>query len=143
MEELPGQSPKIFTVTEAHHVLPQVQPLVEQLQGLRRSIVQTNRQLDELVDKVSRGNGYPIQSLRVQIKDATEHLLRLVQAFQSALKQLENFGCILKDLETGLVDFYYVRHGELILLCWKLGENRIQFWHSLEGGYQARQPLDE
>jgi hypothetical protein len=141
MEESQGQPPKTFTLSEANALLPQVRLLVEQLQGLQRSIVQTNQQLDEVVGKLSAGNGYPIRSLKGQILDSTKHQLQLIEAFQSALKQLEDLGCLVKDLNTGLIDFYTVRDGDLVFLCWKLGEERIRFWHTLEDGYAGRQPL--
>ena len=134
--------PKTFTVAEANALLPQVIPLIEQLQGLQRSIQQTAQQLNEAVEKVTAGNGYPIQSLKAKIRELTEHQLQLVEAFQSALAQLEELGATLKDLNIGLVDFQGLRGGEPIFLCWKIGEDRIRFWHTLEVGYAGRQPLD-
>ena len=135
-------SPRTFTVSEANALLPQVIPLIEQLQGIQRSIAQTNQQLGEAVEKLSQGNGYPIQSLKEQIKTLTTHQLQLVEAFQSVVAQVEEYGCLVKDLNLGLVDFYGMRDGELICLCWKLGEDRIRYWHALETGYAGRQPLE-
>jgi hypothetical protein len=134
--------PKTFTVAEANALLPKAIPLIEQLQGIHRSIQQTTEQLNEAVAKVTAGNGYPIQSLKAKIQELTEHQLQLVEAFQSALAQLEDLGVMLKDLTIGLVDFYSLRDGQPILLCWKLGEDRIRFWHTLEAGYAGRQPLE-
>jgi len=142
MGEAADPSPKIFTVAEANALLPKIKPLIEQLQGLQRSIVETNTRLDDAVRKVSAGNGYPIASLKEQIKDMTKHQLQLIEAFQSALKQLEGVGCLLKDLNSGLIDFYSVRDNQPVFLCWKLGEDRIRFWHTLEDGYPGRQPLE-
>ncbi len=142
MDASPDQSPKTFTVDEANTLLPHVKPLIERLQGLQRSIAQTSQQLDERVRKVSAGNGYPIPSLQQEIKDLTAQQLRLLEQFQSALKGLEELGCWLKDLNAGLIDFYGLRDGELILLCWKLGEDRIRFWHTPEAGFAGRQSLE-
>ena len=51
---------------------------------------------------------------------------------------------MLKDLESGLVDFYGERAGTMICLCWRLGEAlRVQYWHTLEGGFAGRQPIDD
>ncbi len=59
------------------------------------------------------------------------------------MTQLHASGAMLKDLETGLVDFYGKRGGEVILLCWRMGEAlRIAYWHTLEGGFAGRQPVD-
>ena len=117
-------------------------PLVSQLQSLMRSITETAHQLDEATGKLAHGNGYPLQEIRQEIERLTKHQLDLVEAFQSAFKQLEGLGCVLKDLSQGLVDFYTMRQAELVFLCWRLGEERIQFWHDLESGFTGRQPLD-
>ena len=143
MDDAPEQPPKTFTADEAQALLPRVIPLIQQLQGLQRSIIETNKQLDETVAKVAGGNGYPIQSLKERIQHLTTHQLQLIEAFHSALKELEALGCMLKDPSAGLADFYSLRGSELVFLCWKLGETRIEFWHTLEGGYAGRQPLDD
>jgi len=142
MEAPQGQSPKTFTVSEANALLPAVIPKIEQLQGLQRSIVQTNQQLDELVAKLAAGNGYPLTAIKDRIRELTQHQLQLIEAFQSALQSLGEMGCQLKDLQEGLVDFYGIQRGELVFLCWKLGEERIRFWHTLEDGFSGRQPLE-
>ncbi len=135
------QPDKIFSVEEANQLLPRIVPLVQQLQGLQRSIINTNTQLDEAVHKLAASNGYPIQEIRKQITELTKHQLHLIEAFQSALQQLESLGCLLKDLNQGLMDLYSHREGELVFLCWRLGEERVQFWHHLEDGFAGRQPL--
>ena len=142
MPESPHDPPKTFTRSEANALLPAIRPLVEQLQALQRSIVRTNQQLDEAVRKLSQGNGYPIESVKEEIHTLTTHQLQLVEAFQSALEQLERASVMLKDVVTGLVDFYGVLDGKLICLCWKLGEEGIQFWHTLEDGFAGRRPFD-
>lgn len=142
MGDSPNPPPKTLTVSEANALLPTVRPLLQQLQGLQRSIVQTNQRLDELVAKLATGNGYPIQAIKQHVQELTKHQLQLLEAFQSALQQLEVLGCMLKDLDIGLVDFYSLRDGQLIFLCWKLEEERVRFWHTLEDGYAGRQLLD-
>lgn len=134
-------APKSFSVEEANQLLPRVRPLVEQLQALHASVLKTNQQLDEAVRKLAQGNGYPIRDIRTQIADLTRHQLQLVEAFQSALQQLEDLGGVLKDLQMGLVDFYSLREEEVVFLCWRAGEERIGFWHRLEDGFAGRQPL--
>ena len=140
MPDAPDQ-PKTLTASEANALLLKVQPLVEQLQRFQRSIIQTNHQLDEAVRKLAAGNGYPIQEVREEIHRLTAHQLKLIEAFQSALKQLEELGAFVKDVGKGLIDFYSLRDNELVCLCWKLGEEHVQFWHTLESGFAGRQPL--
>ncbi len=61
---------------------------------------------------------------------------------QKALVQIQETGCLVKDLEIGLVDFPSLRDGEEVYLCWKLGEERIAFYHSIHEGFAGRKPLD-
>ncbi len=138
---LSGEPEQLFTVSEADALLPKVTTLLEQLKGLQRSIAETGRTIDDTNRKLSSGNGHSAQAIREKVAQLTQHQLQLTEAFQSALKQLEDLGVLLKDLDQGLVDFYARRDGKLVFLCWRLGEERIRFWHTLEGGVAARQPL--
>lgn len=141
MSSQPDRPSKLFTPEGADEALARVRPLVKQLQGLQQSIVTTNQQLDDAVAKLAAGNGYPVQQIKQQVATLTQHQLQLVEAFHSALQQLEAIGCLLKDLGQGLVDFYTMRDGEVVFLCWRAGEDRIRFWHSLDAGVAGRQPL--
>ena len=141
-DEEQAKAQKIFTPSEANALLPQVKVLLEQLQQLHRSILKTNQQLDERVSQLAQGNGYPHLSIKEQVKTLTTHQMQLIEAFESALKQLECLGCVLKDLSVGLVDFYTLRDGQQMCLCWRSGEEQIRYWHSLEEGYAGRQPID-
>ena len=62
------------------------------------------------------------------------------------LKQmLENFqeiGCVVKDLDIGLVDFPALYHGKEVYLCWRLGETDIGFWHPVDDGFAGRRAID-
>lgn len=64
-------------------------------------------------------------------------------SFSACLKQIERWGVVLRDIESGICDFMGERDGEEVCLCWKLGEERIDFWHRPEDGFAGRQPLDD
>jgi len=132
---------QILTVEEANQRLPKATQLVEQIQGIQHSLLNTNHALDEAVQKLAQGNGYPLQELKQQVEDLTKHQLHLIEALHSTIQQLENLGGYLKDVTMGLVDFCGMRDGELIWLCWRLGEEQIRFWHGLEEGFAGRQPI--
>ncbi|HEY1965021.1 MAG TPA: DUF2203 domain-containing protein, partial [Acidobacteriaceae bacterium] len=67
----------------------------------------------------------------------------LVERAKEALAEIDSIGVQVKDLDTGLLDFPCRVDGELVLLCWRRGESRIEYWHTLEAGFRGRQPLDE
>ena len=134
---------RLFTPEEANQLLPRIIPLIEQLQGLQQSISKTTQELNQHVRKLSQGNGYPLQEIQKHVEELTRHQLDLLEAFSSALQQLEDLGAVIKDLSQGLVDFYAMHGSELVYLCWKLGEDRVKFWHSMEAGFAGRRPLEE
>ena len=55
--------------------------------------------------------------------------------------RLKSEGIEVKDLESGLVDFYGLEDGEVVFLCWQFGESRVVAWHSVDTGFSDRQPL--
>lgn len=135
------QPSKLFTVSEANELLEHVRPLVEQLQRLQDSILQLSRRLDSRRDKISAGNGYPANGLQGRIEDLSDKQRRLIKQFDAGLVDLEELGGVLKDLGQGLVDFYSLRDGDMVFLCWRLGEPEVAFWHSLDTGFASRQPV--
>jgi hypothetical protein len=68
---------------------------------------------------------------------------KLAEQLARTIDEIQKTGCLVKDLETGLVDFPSQREGEDVYLCWKLGEPRIGFWHGIEEGFAGRKPLDD
>jgi hypothetical protein len=65
-----------------------------------------------------------------------------MQTAKDSLAEIDAIGVQVKDLDTGLLDFPCLIDGETVLLCWKMGERRIEFWHTLDAGFRGRQPLD-
>jgi hypothetical protein len=136
-------APKTLTLSEANALLPNIRPLLEQLQTLQTTIAESSRQLGKRAEHGAAGNGFSSAENKQRIQDGTKRQLQLIEAFQDILKRLEGVGCVIKDLSIGLVDFYSIRNGELVFLCWKLEEDQIRFWHALDTGYAGRRSLDE
>ena len=143
MTDIPEPEPKILSLVEANAKLPQVIQVVEHLQQLQQAIGESRRHCKELTTKLAGGNGHSQTALKDQLSAVIARQDQVIAEMRSALLQLAELGALLKDLEVGLVDFYGQRAGEPILLCWKFGEEeRIRFWHTLEGGFVGRQPVD-
>jgi hypothetical protein len=58
------------------------------------------------------------------------------------MNRIEAYGCIVKDIDLGLVDFPSMRDGRPVYLCWKAGETRITQWHGMDEGFSERKPLE-
>ena len=144
MPTIPDSNPKVLTLAEANAALPQVIQLVERLQQLQRAILDHEQQREELTSKLAGGNGHSKTALQDQLHAGIARYDQLVAEGEATFNQLSTCGAMLKDLESGLVDFYGERAGQPIFLCWRLGEEmRVQYWHTLEGGFAGRQPVDD
>lgn len=126
-----------FTREEAEALLPQITVVLLKIQENRKAIQQSEEELGVLrAHAHSNGNALHEQMMRVQ-KELARHL----QTLQGLVNELNDFGCELKDPDTGLIDFLSLRNGREMYLCWRLGEERINFWHHLNAGFAGRQPL--
>ena len=144
MTTTPESTPEILTLAEANAALPHVDQMIEQLQGLQREMADGEAQRKELAKQLTWGHGHARTAVQDQLHAGTARKDQLVAAAEATFHALSACGAMLKNLETGLVDFYGERDGDIILLCWQLGEaQRIEYWHTLEGGFAGRQPVDE
>ena len=125
----------LFTVERANRRLPLVRKIVEDVVRQHRLWREKILELD-LVASTARA-GEPRERAEELERDA-QALAREIDGFQ---QELERLGILLKDRRLGLVDFPGEMNGRQILLCWRLGEPEVQFWHELDAGYAGRQPL--
>lgn len=129
---------RYFTLGEAEALLPRITPLLEEIQRLRGEYLAAEEQLEALQDKL-QGNGHVLQPKAQQAREATA---RAAQGIQRATAAINELGVLVKDLETGLVDFPAQRQGREVYLCWRLGESGIGWWHPTDTGFSGRQPMD-
>ena len=126
---------KIFKLEEANALVPVIRPALDKLVRRRRDLAIALLEAD-----VARAFGTePSQGrdplvLRRDARELQEQMLGLVEMIQ-------RHGCIVKDIDLGLVDFPALRGGQLVNLCWKLGEPEVKYWHGIEEGFAARKPL--
>jgi hypothetical protein len=129
---------RIFTPDEANAALPELRPLVEELVAAKRALDEAQAGADELSARISgNGGGLPPAEL-AEVHDLVN--LRAA-ALAAVLEQTQGLGVVVKDLDSGLVDFPSVRDGQDVLLCWQLGEEEVGFWHSYEDGFAGRRPI--
>jgi hypothetical protein len=127
-----------FTPEEANAELEHVRPLVEQLVATRQEHAAALERQEELEQKIhGNGGGIPPAELAqaaAEVDGVARRLARLVD-------EITGHGAQVKDLDSGLIDFPALRHGETVLLCWQLGEDEIAWWHREEDGFAGRRPL--
>jgi hypothetical protein len=127
-----------FTPEEANAALAEVRPLVERMVTLRRAHVEALTRQEELEGHI-RGNGGGIPP--AELAGAAAEVDREARELASVIDELVEHGVQVKDIDDGLIDFPALRQGETVLLCWRLGEDEVAYWHTLEGGFAGRRPL--
>jgi hypothetical protein len=129
--------PRTFTLEEANALLPRLRDLLAEMQEGRGALERVNHELAEMA-RAASGDGHLLVARVSRKRQEAQGLTDRLNALQTELNEL---GCELKGLEEGLIDFPAERDGRTVYLCWKLGEERIGYWHDVEGGFAGRQPL--
>ena len=127
-----------FTPEEANAALDEVRPLVEKMVAHRQAHVTALARQEELEGHI-RGNGGGIPP--AELAETAAEVEREARELARAIDAVVELGVQVKDIDEGLVDFPALRRGETVLLCWKLGEAGIGFWHTIEDGFAGRRPL--
>jgi hypothetical protein len=127
-----------FTPEEANAALEQVRPLVEQLVATRHEHALALEGQEELERKI-RGNGGGIPP--AELASATAEVDAIARRLARLVDEITTHGAQVKDLDTGLVDFPALHRGETVLLCWRLGEDEVAWWHRIDDGFAGRHPL--
>jgi len=128
---------KIFSVEEINRLLPKLSTDLEMLRSQKEELLLLQAHIDaaELIAEAKD----PKQA--DDLKSQVDAYQRKVQSFYLKMESIESAGALIKDIDAGLIDFYSMRQDRLIFLCWKLGEESVQFWHEIEDGFAGRQPL--
>jgi len=134
------EGPRFFTVEEANELVSALEiefgriararaelgPLIEALGGADAAVA------------ILHDGGEPPPG---RDRDA-DRLRRLASEISDSVERVNDLGCLVKDLELGLVDFYALQEGEPVFLCWQFGEPTVAHWHGIDEGYAARKPLE-
>lgn len=131
---------KLFSLREAERVRVQLEPILIEAIESRRKLGDLDEKLGRLAERIQRSGGLMVSyedaaKLRIERNSVEENV-------REALERIHSTGCIVKDLEVGLLDFPARIEGEDVYLCWKLGEDRIRFYHRQDEGFAGRKPID-
>jgi hypothetical protein len=132
---------KTFTIDEAQSLLPVLESLMKRAMEGRRSAEKAESGLAGVAQRIyfsggMRVNGPDIAKQRAELET---HLKQV----RETIAEIDAIGVQVKDLDSGLLDFPCRIDDEVVLLCWRVGEPAIEHWHTMEAGFQGRQPVDE
>lgn len=130
---------KLFSPEKANALIPKVAPLVEELWCKRRDLA-----IKLLETETALRGVEPSPPIRMAVPRSpfvpsrfSEQKAEIVRI----INRIEAYGCLLKDVDLGLLDFPSMREGRAVYLCWKAGEPEITSWHPMDEGYSSRRPL--
>lgn len=124
-------SMKYFTVEEANALIPTVEPLLKKVLDRRARVSYTAQREQTLLSDFQSNIGSVATS--TMVKDFLE--------IEALLDEIRSYGCTVKDINAGLLDFLSDRNGRDVFLCWKYGEPEVSYFHELHTGFQGRQPI--
>jgi len=125
---------------QAEKVLPDVASAIRAAISLKAEYERMETEMQSFSQRVAVMGGVRVD--RGQMMEQKNCREETALAFKQAIERVNEFGCLVKDLDIGLIDFPTLFEGEEVYLCWKLGEAGIQFWHGVHEGFRGRKPID-
>jgi hypothetical protein len=132
--------PRYFTLRQAELLLPEVGRLLDGALRAKQRYEELDGELKEVARSVFLAGGMRLDPARLGALKEERDVM--ADALREPLESIANLGVLIKDLDIGLVDFPTLYRGREVLLCWRLGEEGISFWHGLEEGFRGRKPID-
>ena len=134
-------SNRTFTLQDAQMLLPTLESLLRTAINSKKLIEDVDTEMQDLAHRVFLNGGTLVNVVEVARRKAERE--KAVQRAKDAIAEIHATGVQVKDIDIGLLDFPCKVEGEILLLCWKLGEEKITHWHSTEEGFAGRKPIDE
>jgi len=132
---------KRFTLSEAESLIPQVEPLLREGIAMKAEFQAAERALQSINERIIFAGGMLMD--RTTAIEARSRREVSSARLKSIVHQVQDLGCVIKDLDIGLIDFPTEFGGTEVYLCWKLGEEGIGFWHGVEEGFRGRKAIDD
>jgi hypothetical protein len=132
---------KRFTLDEAQRLLPEVERLLRSAIEARESYQQAEQAIQAMNERIMLRGGVILD--REKALEAKTRREQSAAVLRNAIESVHQMGCLVKDLDTGLVDFPTTFRGVEVYLCWKLGERGIEFWHGVDEGFRGRKSIDQ
>jgi hypothetical protein len=133
--------PKLFTLQQAQALLPKVESSIRDAISLKAEFQRAETEWQGFARRVSIQGGVMVD--HSQLIQQKRHRESTALGLKQAIERIQEIGCLVKDLDIGLIDFPTLLRGEEVYLCWKLGESGIRFWHGIHEGFGGRKEIDQ
>ena len=132
--------PRFFTLQQAERLLPKVESAIRDAIAAKSGYEQAEEEMQNFSRRIMMLGGIVVD--HTQVLEHRDRRESSAQRLKETIEKIQEFGCLVKDLDTGLIDFPTLLNGVEVYLCWKLGESGIQFWHGVEEGFRGRKSID-
>jgi hypothetical protein len=132
---------RTFNLDEAQMLLPILESLLKQAINGKKLVEDVDNELQETAHRVFLNGGTNLNVVHLARRKAERE--KAIRRIKDALAEIDATGVQVKDIDIGLLDFPCKVEGEILLLCWKLGETQITHWHGTNEGFAGRKPIDE
>jgi hypothetical protein len=139
-DELPEQPQRIFSLTEAESTRRELEPFLIEAITARKRLNVLEQELAAVSTRIMMMGGVLVAYGKLAEKRVEYQTL--TDVMKTNLEKILSTGCVIKDLDVGLLDFPAIVDNEEVYLCWKLGEDRIRYYHRQDEGFAGRKPLD-
>src|SRR5580704_527382 len=136
-----SMSDRTFTLDEAQSLLPVLESLLRAAISGKKIMEEVEAEMQSLHHRIFLNGGTHVDVVAVARGKAER--VKAEQRAKDALAEIDSIGVQVKDIDIGLLDFPCEVEGQIILLCWKLGERSITHWHDTTEGFAGRKPVDE
>ena len=134
-------SSRTFTLDEAQDLLPVLESLLRTAIDGKHAIEFGDAEFQALRHQIHLRGGMSLNVVHWAARKAQRE--KSLQRVKDAMAEIDAIGVQVKDLDIGLLDFPCEVDGNVILLCWKLGEKAITHWHGVSEGFAGRKPVDQ
>ena len=132
---------KVFSLHEAQSLLPVLETLLRTSIEGKKQIEEIDKELTYISERIFLTGGAFIEVKKVALRRAERD--KAVQRVKDAVAEINSIGVQVKDIDIGLLDFPCKVDDEIVLLCWKLGEEAITHWHGTDEGFAGRKPITD
>lgn len=128
----------LFTVEEANKLLPEIRTILDEFKDRKKIFFELKEEVFELTEIVNTED-----YRREELSKKERILMAISKEIENLFEELAKFGCIVKDIDNGLVDFISIFQGKKVFLCWKQGEENVSWYHDMHTGFTGRKKIED
>ena len=134
----PPVKDKLFSVEEANMLLPEIRTILDEFKDRKKMFFELKEEIIELTEIVDS------EEYRSEELSKKERIMRATSnEIENLFEEIADLGCVVKDIDNGLVDFISIFQGRKVFLCWKQGEDKVSWYHDMQTGFTGRKKIND